>query len=153
VKQKIKKMKRSATAHWKGDLNSGSGNVTTQSLVLDKTPYSFNTRFGDGAGSNPEELLGAAHAACFTMALAYALSQSGFKPNDLETTAEVAVDLSKGGLTGIELTLNASIIEGLSETGFFKFANDAKQNCPVSKALSGVEISLNVHYEAVGAAL
>ncbi len=114
-------MKRSAKAHWNGDLNTGHGELTTQSPVLDQTQYSFNTRFANGIGSNPEELLAAAHAGCFTMSLAYALSQLGFKPNDLDTTAEVAVDLAKGGLTGIELHLSASAIEGLSEASPWTF--------------------------------
>jgi lipoyl-dependent peroxiredoxin len=82
-------MNRSAKAHWSGDLHAGSGNLTTQSLVLNQTPYSFNTRLGEATGSNPEELLAAAHAGCFTMALAYALSQSGFKPDNLDTSAVV----------------------------------------------------------------
>lgn len=141
-------MKRSAQALWTGDLNTGHGELTTQSQVLNKTQYSFNTRFADGIGSNPEELLAAAHAGCFTMALAYALSQLGFKPGELQTTAEVSVDLTKGGLTGIELSLNASKIDGLSEEDFLQHATTAKQNCPVSKALTGVAISLSVQYGA-----
>lgn len=140
-------MKRTAKAHWNGDLSTGNGELTTESLVLNQTQYSYNTRFAGGIGSNPEELLAAAHAGCFTMALAYALSQAGFKPNDLDTAAEVAVDLAKGGLTGIGLTLNASAIDGLSESEFVAYANAAKQNCPVSKALTGVTISLDVHYQ------
>jgi len=140
-------MKRSSKAHWNGDLNTGHGELTTDSLVLNKTQYSFNTRFADGIGTNPEELLAAAHAGCFTMALAYALSQLGLKPGDIETTAAVAVDLSKGGITGIDLTLNASSIDGLSSAAFLEHATAAKQNCPVSKALGGVAISLQVSYQ------
>jgi len=139
-------MKRFAKAHWNGDLDTGHGDLTTQSLVLNETKYSFKTRFADDIGSNPEELLAAAHAGCFTMALAYALSQLGFKPADLDTTAEVAVDLAKGGLTGIALSLTASAIEGLSEAGFLQHANAAKQNCIVSRALTGVPITLEVRY-------
>lgn len=141
-------MKRSAKAHWNGDLNTGHGELTTQSLVLNQTQYSFNTRFANGIGSNPEELLAVAHAGCFTMSLAYALSQLGFKPGDLNATAEVAVDLAKGGLTGIELSLTASAIEGLPEAEFLQHANTAERNCLLSKALAGVPISLNVHYPA-----
>lgn len=140
-------MKRSSKAHWNGDLNTGRGELTTQSGVLNKTQYSFNTRFGDGVGTNPEELLAAAHAGCFTMALTYALSQLKITANDLETTAVVNVDLSKGGITSIELTLNASPIEGLSEQAFIQHANDAKQNCLLSKALSSVAIGLQVNYK------
>lgn len=139
-------MKRFAEAHWAGDLNTGHGELTTESTVLNKTQYSFNTRFVDGVGSNPEELLAAAHAGCFTMSLAYTLSQAGFKVGELETKAEVAVDLTKGGFTGIELTLNATAIEGLSEESFLQHATAAEQNCPVSKALTGVTISLTVNY-------
>ena len=91
-------MKRSSKAHWNGDLDTGHGELTTDSLVLNKTQYSFNTRFADGIGTNPEELLAAAHAGCFTMALAYALSQLGLKAGDMETTATVAVDCQKVGL-------------------------------------------------------
>jgi osmotically inducible protein OsmC len=139
-------MKRFANAHWNGDLNTGHGELTTQSLVLKDTQYSFKTRFADGIGSNPEELLAAAHAGCFTMSLAYALSQLGLKPGDLNATAEVAVELAKGGLTGIALNLTASPIEGLPAADFLQHANTAKQNCVVSKALTGVPITLEVHY-------
>lgn len=139
-------MKRSSKAHWNGDLSTGHGELTTDSLVLNKTQYSFNTRFGDVIGTNPEELLAAAHAGCFTMALSYALSQLGLKAGDLETTATVTVDLPKG-ITGIELTLNAPAIDGLSAEAFLEHATAAKQNCLVSKALAGVEINLNVNYK------
>jgi lipoyl-dependent peroxiredoxin len=142
-------MKRSASAHWTGDLNTGHGELTSDSRVLEKTHYSFNTRFADGIGTNPEELLAAAHAGCFTMALAYALSQKGTRANELETKASVSIDLAKGGITGIELSLNATAIEGLSEDDFMEIANAAKQNCPISKALAGVAISLVVGYGAL----
>jgi len=139
-------MKRTAKAHWTGDLNTGHGELTTESTVLNQTQYSYNSRFAQGVGSNPEELLAAAHAGCFTMALAYALSQKGFTANELETTAAVSVDLSKGGITGIELTLNASAIIGLSGETFLAIAHASERNCPVSKALTGVKITLNVDY-------
>ena len=139
-------MKRTAKAHWTGDLNTGHGELTTESTVLDQTQYSYNSRFAQGVGSNPEELLAAAHAGCFTMSLAYALSQKGFRANELDTTAAVSVDLAKGGFTGIELMLNATAIEGLSEAAFLEIASASEQNCPVSKALTGVNITLNVNY-------
>ena len=139
-------MKRIAKAHWNGDLDTGHGELTTQSLVLNQTQYSFNTRFANGTGSNPEELLAAAHAGCFTMSLAYALSQLGLKPIDLNTTAEVNVDFAKAGLTGIQLILTASAIEGLSPADFLQHARTAEQNCLLSKALTGVAITLYVHY-------
>lgn len=139
-------MKRAAKAHWTGDLNTGHGQLSTDSNVLNKIQYSFDTRFGDGIGTNPEELLAAAHAGCFTMALAYALSQKGTPANELDTKASVSVDLAKGGITGIELTLNASAIEGVPADSFLEIANESKQNCLISKALTGVAISLNVNY-------
>ncbi|SFO21117.1 osmotically inducible protein OsmC [Chitinophaga sp. YR627] len=140
-------MRRSSKAHWNGDLSTGHGELTTDSLVLNKTRYSFNTRFADGIGTNPEELLAAAHAGCFTMALSYALSQAGLKVADLDTTAVVIADMSKSSITDIELTLDASPIEGLSEEGFLEYAIGAKQNCLLSKALAGVVISLQVNYK------
>ncbi len=139
-------MKRTAKANWTGDLNTGHGELTTESTVLNQTQYSFNTRFAQGVGSNPEELVAAAHAGCFTMSLVYALSQKGFRANELETTAAVSVDLAKGGFTGIDLTLNATPIEGLSEEAFLEVANTSEKNCPVSKALAGVDITLTVNY-------
>ncbi|MCF0063789.1 OsmC family peroxiredoxin [Dyadobacter chenwenxiniae] len=142
-------MKRSAKAHWTGDLNTGHGQLSSDSGVLDKTHYSFNTRFAEGIGTNPEELLAAAHAGCFTMALAYALSQKGTPANELETKASVSVDLAKGGITGIELTLNATAIDGVPAESFLEIANESKQNCLISKALTGVAISLNVNYGAL----
>ena len=139
-------MKRTSKAHWNGDLNTGQGNLTTDSLVLNKTPYSFNSRFADGTGTNPEELLAAAHAGCFTMALTYALSESGLKAGDLATTAHVTVDLKKGGITDIELNLEASPIDGVTEKTFLEYATAAKENCPLSVALATVAIRLNVNY-------
>lgn len=146
-------MKRTAKASWAGDLNSGHGELTTESKILNQTPYSFNTRFADGIGSNPEELLAAAHAGCFTMSLAYTLSEKGFSAIQLETNAAVTVDLAKGGFTAIELFLNASAIEGMSEEAFLEHATLSKQNCPVSKALAGVSITLNVKYGALQSAI
>ncbi|WP_044220460.1 OsmC family peroxiredoxin [Chitinophaga pinensis] len=142
-------MRRSSKAHWNGDLSTGHGELTTDSLVLNKTRYSFNTRFADGIGTNPEELLAAAHAGCFTMALTYALSQAGLKVADLDTTAVVTIAPSKGSISDIELTLDASPIEGLSEEAFLEYAIGAKQNCLLSKALTGVVISLNVNYKGL----
>ncbi len=110
-------MKRTAKAFWHGDLKSGYGDLTTQSGVLSETQYSFNTCFADGIGSNPEELLAAAHAGCFTMAVAYALSHLGFVPGELNTTATVTLDMAKGGISLIELELHATMIEGLFNSG------------------------------------
>ncbi len=141
-------MKRTAKAQWQGDLKSGHGHLTTQSGVLHETQYSFNTRFAEGIGSNPEELLAAAHAGCFTMSIAYALSQQGLVPSALNTTATVSLDMEKGGISKIDLELSATSIEGLSAEAFEQQALLAKENCVISKALSGVQIKLQVNYQA-----
>ena len=141
-------MKRTATAHWQGNLKEGKGEISTQSTVLNQTQYSFNTRFADGVGTNPEELLGASHAGCFTMAVSAALTQAGFTPGDLNTTAVVELDPAAGPkITNIALELKASVIEGLPEDKFLAIANGAKENCPISKALAATPISLNVIYQ------
>jgi len=141
-------MKRTSKGQWNGDLNTGRGELTTQSQVLNKTQYSFNTRFADGIGTNPEELLAAAHAGCFTMALAYALQEMKLSAENLETTAVVSFDFAKGGITDIELSLNA-LVAGVSEEQFLQIANGAKQNCFISKALGGVPISLKVNFKGI----
>lgn len=140
-------MKRTAKAFWFGDLKSGHGDLTTQSGVLDETQFSFNTRFTDGVGTNPEELLAAAHAGCFTMSIAYALSQQGFAPGELNTTAAVTMDMAKGGINLIELELYATTIEGVSAEEFEKQAFLAKENCLISKVLAGIQIELTVNYQ------
>jgi osmotically inducible protein OsmC len=139
-------MKRTANAHWKGNLKAGKGEITTQSTTLNKTQYSFNTRFADGVGTNPEELIGAAHSGCFTMALSASLEQAGFVANDLDTKATVEFDMAALKITGITLDLTAAKIDGLSADDFKKIANGAKENCPISKALAAVPITLNVSY-------
>ncbi|RFM26806.1 OsmC family protein [Deminuibacter soli] len=139
-------MKRTASAHWNGDLKNGGGTISTPSTVLNKTQYSFNTRFADGVGTNPEELLGAAHAACFTMATSSALTQGGFTPGDLDTVATVEFDMSSLSITNIHLELTAAAIPGVSKEQFTEFANAAKANCPLSKALASVNITLTVNY-------
>jgi lipoyl-dependent peroxiredoxin len=139
-------MKRTASAHWNGDLKSGKGEITTQSTTLNQTQYSFNTRFAEGVGTNPEELIGAAHAGCFTMALSAALGQAGHTAGNLTTKATVEFDTSALKITGITLDLTADKINGLSADDFKKFANGAKENCVISKALSAVPMTLNVSY-------
>ncbi len=144
---KNKNMKRTATAHWKGDLKAGKGTISTQSTTLNQAQYSFNTRFADGVGTNPEELLGAAHAGCFTMAVSAALTQQGFTPGDLDTKATVELDPAAGPkITNITLELTASSIDGVSEEKFKEIAEAAKGNCPLSKALSATPITLQVTY-------
>jgi len=140
-------MKRTATAHWNGTLKEGKGEITTQSTTLNNTQYSFKTRFEQGVGTNPEELIAAAHAGCFTMAVGAALSQQGITPNDLTTEAILDLDMAALSITGIHLELKASNIDGVSEEQFKQVAEGAKTNCIISKALS-VPITLNVTYGA-----
>jgi len=138
-------MKRTAHAHWNGTLTEGKGEITTQSTTLNNTQYSFKTRFQEGVGTNPEELIAAAHAGCFTMAVGAQLSQAGFKPNDLTTDAILDLDMATLSITGIHLDLKGSAIEGVSEEKFKEIAEGAKANCIISKALS-VPITLDVTY-------
>ncbi|HEY8927711.1 MAG TPA: OsmC family protein [Mucilaginibacter sp.] len=138
-------MKRTAHAHWNGTLTEGKGEITTQSTILNNTQYSFKTRFQDGIGTNPEELVAAAHAGCFTMAVGAALTQAGFTPGDLTTDAILDLDLQKLEILGIHLELKGSVIDGVSEEKFKEIAEGAKAGCIVSKALS-VPITINVVY-------
>ncbi|QHS57795.1 OsmC family protein [Mucilaginibacter sp. 14171R-50] len=138
-------MKRTANAHWNGTLQEGKGEISTQSTTLNKTQYSFKTRFADGVGTNPEELIAAAHAGCFTMAVGAALSQQGITPGDLTTDAILDLDMQALEIKGIHLELKASVIDGVDEAKFKEVAEGAKSGCIVSKALS-VPITLNVTY-------
>jgi lipoyl-dependent peroxiredoxin len=140
-------MKRTAIAHWDGDLKSGKGDISTQSTVLNKSPYSFNTRFADGVGTNPEELLGAAHAGCFTMAVSAVLTQQGITAGDLSTRAIVELNPAEQKIVGITLELTAAKIDGISEQQFNEAAQIAKANCPLSKALAATPITLAVVYQ------
>ncbi|WP_031373290.1 OsmC family protein [Lysobacter antibioticus] len=134
---------RHATAHWEGDLKSGQGRLSTpQSGLLDGTRYAFNSRFGDEKGTNPEELIAAAHAGCFTMALSAKLTEAGHPPARLDTRAEVDLSMEGGPtLSQIRLKLTAEV-PGIDAAKFQAIAEDAKANCPVSKALSAVPMSL-----------
>ena len=132
-------MKRTATAIWNGSGKEGNGNLTTQSTVLNKTQYSFNSRFADGVGTNPEELMAAAHAGCFTMKLTFVLNAAGFTPDSLETSC--AISLEDGVITKSELVVKGKV-PGITPEQFQASAADAKANCPVSKAYSSLEISL-----------
>ncbi|MBD1393213.1 OsmC family peroxiredoxin [Mucilaginibacter glaciei] len=138
-------MKRTANAHWNGTLQDGKGEITTQSTILNKTQYSFKTRFADGIGTNPEELIAAAHAGCFTMAVGAALTQQGITPGDLTTDAILDLDMQALEIKGIHLEMKASVIEGVDEAKFKEVAEGAKSGCIISKALS-VPITLNVTY-------
>ncbi len=139
-------MIRTAKAHWAGDGKSGEGTLTTQSHVLNGQPYSFKLRFenADGqAGTNPEELIAAAHSGCFSMALAFALQAAGFTATAIDTSADVDLQPGEGGfsIAAITLKLKASV-PGISKDQFDQIAAGAKAGCPVSKALSAVPITL-----------
>jgi len=140
---------RHATAHWEGDLKTGQGRLSTpQSGLMENTRYAFSSRFGDEKGTNPEELIAGAHAGCFTMALSAKLSEAGFPPSSLDTRADVDLSMEGGPqLSQIRLKVKA-VVPGLDETRFRAIADDAKQNCPVSKALSAVPISLESEFSA-----
>lgn len=129
-------MKRKATAVWKGDLKAGKGNLTTESGVLNATPYSFSTRFEGEKGTNPEELIGAAHAGCFTMALSGRLTKAGFTATELRTEAQVSLEQKDGGwgVENIHLNLHAHV-PGVTQDQFKALAEDAKANCPISKVI------------------
>ncbi|WP_312746873.1 OsmC family protein [Sphingobacterium multivorum] len=134
-------MKRNATAVWNGTIKEGNGHLTTQSSVLNQTPYSFNSRFAEGVGTNPEELLAAAHAGCFTMKLSLDLTQAGYHPERLETKSIITLD--NGKITQSELTLTAEV-DDISAEEFEKIAREAERTCPVSAAFS-FKIILNIN--------
>jgi len=133
---------RTATARYEGLGKDGKGHVSTQSTVLNDNPYGFGTRFGDEPGTNPEELIAAAHASCFTMALSFALAGAGYNDGTLETDARVTVVKDGDGftITSSKLDLKAKI-PGIEPEEFARIAEEAKANCPVSKLLNA-EISL-----------
>ncbi|MGY3211322.1 OsmC family protein [Mucilaginibacter sp. HD30] len=139
-------MKRTAKAHWNGTLKEGAGTITTQSTTLNNTQYSFKTRFADGVGTNPEELIAAAHAGCFTMAVGAELTKAGFTPGDLDTEAILELDMVALSITAIHLELKASAIEGVSAEQFQAIAEGAKANCIISKVLNA-PITLGVSYQ------
>lgn len=132
-------MKRNATAVWSGSGKEGNGKLTTQSTTLNQTQYSYKSRFEEGVGTNPEELIAAAHAGCFAMKLSFVLGEAGFTPDSLEATATVT--LENGAITGSHIVLKAKV-PGISKDKFDQCAADAKENCPVSKALN-MAISLD----------
>ena len=127
-------MKRTASAQWRGDLKSGSGTVSTASGVLSKSPYSFHTRFEEGQGTNPEELLAAAHAGCFSMALSAQLAQAGLTAESIETTCAISLEKQPDGfaITESHLELKARV-PGASQDAFDRAVENAKTGCPVSK--------------------
>ena len=134
---------RHASAHWEGDGKTGKGTITTQSGVLSNNPYGFNTRFENEPGTNPEELIAAAHASCFTMALAFQLQSAGLKATSLDTKAVVTLVQDGDGfkVTKSALTLKA-VIPGIDQAKFDELAEGAKKGCPISKLLNA-EITLD----------
>ncbi len=143
-------MKRQATAVWNGTGLEGKGTLNAPSKFFDNTPYSFKARFEneDGIqGTNPEELIAAAHAGCFAMALSFAIVGAGFVADELKTNATVTLDPAEGGfaITSINLHLEGKVA-GMTETQFVELANGAKAGCPISKALSAVPITLETKF-------
>lgn len=134
-------MKRNATAVWNGSGKEGNGNLTTQSTTLNQTQYSFNSRFAEGVGTNPEELVAAAHAGCFSMKLSFVLGAAGFTPDVIETKCDIT--LEDGSITNSHLTVSAKI-PGITKEQFDAAVVDAKTNCPISKLLN-----TNITHEAV----
>ena len=126
-------MKRSATAAWKGSGKEGTGTVTTKSTAVNNAQYSYKSRFEQGVGTNPEELIAAAHAGCYSMKLSFVLGGMGFEPESIETTSEV--DLDNGVIKSSHLIVKAKV-PGITPEKFDEAAKDAKENCPVSKALN-----------------
>lgn len=130
-------MKRKASAEWQGDIKGGKGTISTDSGVLANTQYSFSTRFENGMGTNPEELIAAAHAGCFSMALSAQLGEAGLTAESIKTTASVTLDKIEAGfaITAIHLDVTARI-PGADQQAFEQAANNAKEGCPVSKVLN-----------------
>ncbi|MBZ0100300.1 MAG: OsmC family peroxiredoxin [Taibaiella sp.] len=126
-------MKRNATAVWQGTGKEGTGHLTTQSNTLDHTQYSYTSRFEEGTGTNPEELIAAAHAGCFSMKLSFLIDAAGFKAEELKT--KCTVTLENGAITNSHLQLEAKI-DGISEDKFQELVSEAEKTCPISKSLN-----------------
>lgn len=136
-------MKRNATAVWQGTGKEGKGHLTTQSSTLSKTQYSYKSRFEEGTGTNPEELVAAAHAGCFTMKLSFNIDAAGFVADELETKCDIT--LENGSITSSVLTLSAKV-KGITKEKFDELVADAEKNCPISKLLNtsiSVKATLN----------
>lgn len=141
-------MKRNASAEWRGGLKDGKGTISTDSGVLANTQYSFSTRFEEGKGTNPEELIAAAHAGCFSMALSGQLGQAGLTADSINTTANVMLEKTDAGfaITSVHLEVKAKV-PGADQQAFATAANNAKAGCPVSKLLKA-EITMNASLES-----
>ncbi|HKF42042.1 MAG TPA: OsmC family protein [Thermoanaerobaculia bacterium] len=141
-------MKRKASAEWQGDLKGGKGRISTDSSVLSGTPYSFTTRFENEKGTNPEELIAAAHAGCFSMALSAELGKANLKPDSIRTTATVSLDKLDSGWTVTESHLEVSAkVPGASREAFLTAARAAETGCPISKLLKA-RITLDAKLES-----
>jgi osmotically inducible protein OsmC len=141
-------MKRKASAHWEGGLKDGKGSVSTQSGVLSKTQYSFSTRFEEGAGTNPEELIAAAHAGCFSMALSNQLGEVGMTAKSIDTEATVTMEKTDAGFTVTEIVLDVTVnIPGADSAKFQAAAEKAKSGCPISR-LFNCKITMNAKLAA-----
>ena len=138
------KFSRNASAHWEGTIKEGVGNLSTDSGALNKAKYAFKTRFKDDPGTNPEELIGAAHAGCYTMQLSDFLTEEGYTINSLDTKAKVTFEDKE--ITTIDLDVTGDVT-GTDEEGFTKLAKKAKENCPVSKLLNA-DINIKVHFKS-----
>lgn len=136
-------MKKTASAHWQGSLKEGKGTISTESGALKDNPYGFNTRFENAPGTNPEELIGAAHAGCFSMALSLMLGEEGFTPDSIDTKTTVTLDKDGDGfaVTAVHLEMTARI-PNIDQAKFDEIANKAKTGCPISKLLNA-DISLD----------
>ena len=136
-------MNKTASAHWQGDLKTGKGTISTQSGALKENPYGFNTRFADKPGTNPEELIGAAHASCFSMAFSMLLGEENFTPDSIDTKARITLEEQDGGftVTASHLEMTARI-PGIDQAKFDDIAGKAKAGCPISKLLNA-EITLD----------
>ncbi len=134
---------RTANSEWKGDLKSGKGSINTQTKTLSNVAYDAGSRFETGSTTNPEELIGAAHSACYSMALANSLSKEGFKVNSIKTEDKVHIEKLETGFTITKIEINTvGDVEGIDAAGFQKFAEQTKSGCPVSKALTGPNMFL-----------
>ena len=141
-------MKRKASAVWQGGLQDGKGSISTESTVLKETQYSFSTRFENGVGTNPEELIAAAHAGCFSMALSAELGKANLKAERIDTTATVTLDKVDGGFAITSSHLDVKVrIPGADKAAFDKAAGDAEKGCPISKVLNA-RVSMNATLES-----
>lgn len=139
-------IQKTASAQWKGSIKKGKGNVSTESGVLSSQPYGFNTRFEGEAGTNPEELVGAAHASCFSMALSLILGEAGFEPEQIDTQATVTLEPDSLTVTKVHLVTTAKV-PGADKAAFDNAAQAAKENCPISKLFTA-EITLDATLES-----